>query len=129
MEVNHKIMKSRLDGSNKEILISNLHDLTSIAVDRDSNRVFFAHTKQIDSVNLNGQNRRRLIDYVEVESLAVHKNYLYFVSREEHLIERIRLNGDDRRNVLARVTPTDLVAVQFPTVDVSENFNMPAILG
>ena len=124
MEVNHKIMKSRLDGSKKEIVLSNLRDLTSIAVDRDSDRIFFAHARQIDSVDLNGRMRRRLIDHVEVESLAVHKNFLYFVSKEAHVIERIRLNGDDRKNVLARVTPTDIVAVQFPNVDVSGNFRI-----
>lgn len=44
---------------------------------------------------------------------------LYFVSRDQHVIERVRLNGDDRRIVLARITPTDLVAVQFPSSEVN----------
>ncbi|KAK6630230.1 hypothetical protein RUM43_015023 [Polyplax serrata] len=117
----HKIYRSRLDGSEKVLIANELKDLTAIAVDRVSNLLFFAHSYQIDMCNMEGQRRKTLLNQVEVESLAIQKSMLYLVPKDVHVIEQIKIVNEllkvnkHRRNVLSRVMPTDIVAVQTPT--------------
>lgn len=62
---------------------------------------------------------------MEVESLAIQKSMLYLVPKDVHVIEQIKIVNEllkvnkHRRNVLSRVMPTDIVAVQTPTHKVS----------
>lgn len=53
----HAIFRARIDGSEHEILAHKLDAPTAIAVDQQNDLVFFAYSKQIDVMNLDGGNR------------------------------------------------------------------------
>ena len=71
--------------------------------------------------------RKTLLNQVEVESLAIQKSMLYLVTKDNHVIEQIKIANEllklnkHRRNVLTRVMPTDMVAVQMPTLKVNSH--------
>mgnify|MGYP002224312015 CR=1 FL=1 len=54
---------------------------------------------------------------VQVTSLAIHGEYLYWVDRDRQQIERVsKTDGSRHSSVLTRLAHlVDLVAVQFPT--------------
>ncbi|KAL0269033.1 UNVERIFIED_CONTAM: hypothetical protein PYX00_010774 [Menopon gallinae] len=120
----HKIYRSRLDGSKKMILVTNLRELSAIAVNKSSNVLYFAHSNLIEVCDLEGQSRKVLVNNIEVESLAVQRNMLYLVTKGTHVIEQVKVNSQlmklsdhHRKKVLARVDPTDLISVQMPTIE------------
>lgn len=51
------IFGSRLDGADRVTLASKLDGVAAIAVDPQLNLIFFAHGKQIDVMDLNGENK------------------------------------------------------------------------
>lgn len=51
------VYRARMDGADRQQLVSNLDGVSAMAVDPQLDLVFFAHGKCIEVIDLNGQNR------------------------------------------------------------------------
>lgn len=51
------IIRAKVDGSDRVVLVSKLEGVTAIAVDSIYNFVYFAHAKKIEYMDLDGKNR------------------------------------------------------------------------
>lgn len=50
-------MRSRVDGAERVILAFKLEGVTALAVDQQTDMVFYAHGKRIDCMDINGKNK------------------------------------------------------------------------
>lgn len=51
------IFRSRVDGSEKIVLAFKLDGITAIAIDQQTDMIFYAHSKKIDCMDINGKNK------------------------------------------------------------------------
>lgn len=51
------IYRARLDGADRQLLVSNLDGVSAMSIDPQLELVFFAHGKCIEVIDLNGLNR------------------------------------------------------------------------
>lgn len=49
------IIRAKLDGSQRRELVSKLEGITALALDPQLNRLFYAHGKRIDMVDIEGR--------------------------------------------------------------------------
>ncbi|XP_046394159.1 low-density lipoprotein receptor-related protein 6 [Ischnura elegans] len=122
-----KIIRAQMDGrqERKVIVSDNLETITSLAVDREDDLLFWAQPKKIETSALNGKQRKFLVDtnVQLVGSIGVVGNYLYYLDRDQQLIERVnKYTGLERQKLKERVPHlTDLLAVHFPNTRYLDN--------
>ncbi|XP_069679259.1 low-density lipoprotein receptor-related protein 6 [Periplaneta americana] len=114
-----RILRARMDGKSRIVIASEIENLSALAVDRVADLLFWAQPNQIESSDLNGKGRKILVSkhLVQVTSLAVHGDYLYWVDKDQQQIERVnKTNGNNRTTMLLRLAHlVDIVAVTFPS--------------
>ncbi|XP_052903013.1 low-density lipoprotein receptor-related protein 6 [Anopheles moucheti] len=117
------ITRAKLDGSQRVELITKLEGIQALALDPQLNRLFYAHGKRIDTMDINGQDVRTLVaEHISmVSSIAALDGFIYWLD-ERPVMERISVQGDNRR-VEIHKTPhmTDIVAVWTPDERVLRN--------
>jgi len=117
-----QIESSSLDGSSRQTLLSGgFLSLSSLAVDSQSRRVFWADSRRhrIESVAYDGSARRSVVDerLQEPGAVAVVGPHVYWVDEAAKTVERAdKETGRERLIVKTRLTqPTDIVAVIHDT--------------
>uniref|UniRef100_A0A0A1WEM1 Low-density lipoprotein receptor-related protein 6 n=1 Tax=Zeugodacus cucurbitae TaxID=28588 RepID=A0A0A1WEM1_ZEUCU len=110
------IIRSRIDGAERVVLAFKLEGVTALAVDQQTDMVYYAHGKRIDSMDINGKNKKILVSthISQVISLAALQGFVYWLD-DKTGVERINVNGDGRRAEIQRLPQiTDIVAVWTP---------------
>lgn len=51
------IIRARVDGAERVVLAFKLEGVTALAVDQQTDMIYYAHGKRIDSMDINGQNK------------------------------------------------------------------------
>ncbi|XP_042878926.1 low-density lipoprotein receptor-related protein 6-like [Penaeus japonicus] len=112
------IEQAHLDGLQRRKVISeDLGYPSALAVDIRENLLFWADSKKkyIETSNLYGEDRKILVDrdLDQPVGLAVHGDYLYWVDKDLHLVERVnKYTGQQREKVQGRMSHlSDIVAV------------------
>uniref|UniRef100_A0A8C9P8W0 Low-density lipoprotein receptor-related protein 5 n=1 Tax=Spermophilus dauricus TaxID=99837 RepID=A0A8C9P8W0_SPEDA len=104
-----KIERTALDGTEREVLFTTgLIRPVALVVDNTLGRLFWvdADLKRIESCDLSGANRLTLEDanIVQPVGLAVLGRHLYWIDRQQQMIERVeKTTGDKRTRVQGRV--------------------------
>ncbi|XP_058118481.1 low-density lipoprotein receptor-related protein 6 [Anopheles ziemanni] len=110
------ITRAKLDGSQRVELIVKLEGIQALALDPQLNRLFYAHGKRIDTMDINGQDVRTLVaEHISmVSSIAALDGFIYWLD-ERPVMERISVDGDNRRvEIHKNPHMTDIVAVWTP---------------
>ncbi|XP_052873130.1 low-density lipoprotein receptor-related protein 6 [Anopheles cruzii] len=110
------ITRAKLDGSQRVELITKLEGIQALALDPQLNRLFYAHGKRIDTMDINGQDVRTLVaEHISmVSSIAALDGFIYWLD-ERPVMERISVVGDNRRvEIHKNPHMTDIVAVWTP---------------
>uniref|UniRef100_A0A182YL08 EGF-like domain-containing protein n=1 Tax=Anopheles stephensi TaxID=30069 RepID=A0A182YL08_ANOST len=110
------ITRAKLDGSQRVELITKLEGIQALALDPQLNRLFYAHGKRIDTMDINGQDVRTLVaEHISmVSSIAALEGFIYWLD-ERPVMERISVLGDNRRvEIHKNPHMTDIVAVWTP---------------
>ncbi|XP_055856668.1 low-density lipoprotein receptor-related protein 6 [Episyrphus balteatus] len=110
------IMRSRVDGAERVILAFKLEGVTALAVDQQTDMVFYAHGKRIDSMDINGKNKKILVSthISQVISIAALQGFVYWLD-DKTGVERVTITGEGRRPEIQRLSQiTDIVAVWTP---------------
>ncbi|KDR08547.1 Low-density lipoprotein receptor-related protein 6 [Zootermopsis nevadensis] len=120
-----RILRAGMDGKSRVIVVTHLENLVALAVDRMADLLFWAQPNQIESSDLDGKGRKVLVntDLVQVSSLAVHGDYLYWVDKDQSQIERAnKTDGSNRGTILTRLAHlVYIVAVHFPSEKMYSN--------
>lgn len=109
----------------KTIIETNLEDVSAIVVDSEIDVLYWADTahKSIESSNLDGDDRRMIFESTTLHpiSLAVFGNYLYWIERDQKVIERInKLSATGRQTVYNRIPHLiDMISVAKMDTNVS----------
>ncbi|XP_051886578.1 low-density lipoprotein receptor-related protein 6 isoform X2 [Pristis pectinata] len=114
-----RIERARLDGTEREILFfSGLSKPVTLAIDNKLGKLFWADSdlRRIESSDLSGANRVVLEDanILQPVGLTVFGNHLYWIDRQQQMIERIeKINGNSRTKIQARIAQlSDIHAVK-----------------
>lgn len=105
-----KIERASLDGTEREVLFTTgLIRPVALVVDNALGKLFWvdADLKRIESCDLSGANRLTLEDanIVQPVGLTVLGRHLYWIDRQQQMIERVeKTTGDKRTRVQGRVT-------------------------
>ncbi|XP_043921911.1 low-density lipoprotein receptor-related protein 5 [Protopterus annectens] len=129
-ERSSKIERAALDGTEREVLFTTgLIRPVALEVDNKLGKLFWvdADLKRIESSDLSGANRVTLEDsnIVQPMGLTVLGDHLYWIDRQQQMIERIeKTNGYKRTRIQGRIAhPTDIRAVE--DVDMQEFSSHP----
>ncbi|KAK2832496.1 hypothetical protein Q7C36_015958 [Tachysurus vachellii] len=113
-----KIERAALDGTEREVLFfSGLSKPAALAIDNELGRLFWADMdlRRIESSDLSGANRIVIEDsnILQPVGLTVFGNHLYWIDRQQQMIERIdKTTREGRTKIQARITAlTDIHAV------------------
>ncbi|XP_023056757.1 low-density lipoprotein receptor-related protein 5-like [Piliocolobus tephrosceles] len=104
-----KIERAALDGTEREVLFTTgLIRPVALVVDNTLGKLFWvdADLKRIESCDLSGANRLTLEDanIVQPLGLTVLGKHLYWIDRQQQMIERVeKTTGDKRTRVQGRV--------------------------
>lgn len=110
-------MFSLVSGEQTQLVNSSLIDVTALAVDLDTNQVFWADrgSKKLERISVQDMQRRDLITegIVEPVGLAVQGSWVYWADRDQASIVRVdKITGTSRQTILSRVARLSaLVAV------------------
>ncbi|XP_037825188.1 low-density lipoprotein receptor-related protein 6 [Lucilia sericata] len=110
------IIRSRVDGAERVVLAFKLEGVTALAVDQQIDMIYYAHGKRIDSMDINGKNKKILVSthISQVISIAALQGFVYWLD-DKTGVERITINGEGRRAEMQRMPQiTDIVAVWTP---------------
>ncbi|XP_062917915.1 low-density lipoprotein receptor-related protein 5-like isoform X1 [Mobula hypostoma] len=125
-----KIERAALDGTEREVLFSTgLIRPVGLAIDNKLGKLFWvdADLKRIESSDLSGANRLTLQDsnILQPMGLAILGNHIYWIDRQQQMIERIeKINGDQRTRIQGRIVHlTGIHAVE--ELDVEEFSSHP----
>lgn len=107
--VHAKIERSWMDGSSRQVLVK--EDIgwpNGIALDVDEQTLYWcdAKTDRIESINVDGTNRKVIMDKILPHpfGLTVLGNYLYWTDWQEHTVERAeKISGKDRRVLIGHL--------------------------
>ncbi|KAM9468136.1 low-density lipoprotein receptor-related protein 6 [Clarias gariepinus] len=113
-----KIERAALDGTEREVLFfSGLSKPGALAIDNELGKLFWAdmELRRIESSDLSGANRIVIEDsnILQPVGLTVFGNHLYWIDRQQQMIERIdKTTREGRTKIQARITAlTDIHAV------------------
>ncbi|TUA36655.1 Low-density lipoprotein receptor-related protein 6 [Bagarius yarrelli] len=119
-----KIERAALDGTEREVLFfSGLSKPAALAVDNELGKLFWADMdlRRIESSDLSGGNRIVIEDsnILQPVGLTVFGNHLYWIDRQQQMIERIdKTTREGRTKIQARITAlTDIHAVHELQMD------------
>ncbi|XP_053506614.1 low-density lipoprotein receptor-related protein 6 isoform X3 [Ictalurus furcatus] len=119
-----KIERAALDGTEREVLFfSGLSKPVALAIDNELGKLFWADMdlRRIESSDLSGANRIVIEDsnILQPVGLTVFGNHLYWIDRQQQMIERIdKTTRAGRTKIQARITAlTDIHAVHELHVD------------
>ncbi|KFQ08656.1 Low-density lipoprotein receptor-related protein 6, partial [Haliaeetus albicilla] len=114
-----KIERAALDGTEREVLFfSGLSKPVALAIDSQLGKLFWADSdlRRIESSDLSGANRIVLEDsnILQPVGLTVFENWLYWIDRQQQMIEKIDMTGrEGRTKVQARIAQlSDIHAVK-----------------
>ncbi|XP_020857184.1 low-density lipoprotein receptor-related protein 6 isoform X1 [Phascolarctos cinereus] len=114
-----KIERAALDGTEREVLFfSGLSKPIALALDSRLGKLFWADSdlRRIESSDLSGANRIVLEDsnILQPVGLTVFENWLYWIDRQQQMIEKIDMTGrEGRTKVQARIAQlSDIHAVK-----------------
>ncbi|XP_054255926.1 low-density lipoprotein receptor-related protein 6 isoform X5 [Indicator indicator] len=114
-----KIERAALDGTEREVLFfSGLSKPIALALDSQLGKLFWADSdlRRIESSDLSGANRIVLEDsnILQPVGLTVFENWLYWIDRQQQMIEKIDMTGrEGRTKVQARIAQlSDIHAVK-----------------
>ncbi|KAM9292675.1 low-density lipoprotein receptor-related protein 6 isoform 5-T5 [Morus bassanus] len=114
-----KIERAALDGTEREVLFfSGLSKPIALAIDSQLGKLFWADSdlRRIESSDLSGANRIVLEDsnILQPVGLTVFENWLYWIDRQQQMIEKIDMTGrEGRTKVQARIAQlSDIHAVK-----------------
>uniref|UniRef100_A0A1A9WIS8 EGF-like domain-containing protein n=1 Tax=Glossina brevipalpis TaxID=37001 RepID=A0A1A9WIS8_9MUSC len=110
------IVRARVDGAERVVLAFKLEGVTALAVDQQSDMIYYAHGKRIDSMDINGKNKKILVSshISQVMSIAALQGFVYWLD-DKTGVERITMNGESRKPEMQRMPQiTDIVAVWTP---------------
>ncbi|XP_047359021.1 low-density lipoprotein receptor-related protein 6 [Vespa velutina] len=118
-----KLLQSKMDGKQRVIIASDLEQPTSLTVDTVANIVYWAHGKQIEFSDFNGNNKRILVSTGQgvATHLSVLYDYLYWFDREMQVLERVNKKTGIRKKVLMNRALTDLITVRTPEDHIMES--------
>lgn len=118
-----KLLQSKMDGKQRVIIASDLEQPTSLTVDTVANIVYWAHGKQIEFSDFNGNNKRILVSTGQgvATHLSVLYDYLYWFDREMQALERVNKKTGIGKKVLMNRALTDLITVRTPEDHVMES--------
>ena len=127
MVTSPRIESARMDGSERsELFIKQLVHPWCLTIDKQTNKLYWAdaHLNRIEMSDLTGGNRRVLVDgrMADVRGLAVNGRYLYWLDRQQRLVERCnKKTGAKRLWVRGQADRlSDLIAVKH-SLDVSDH--------
>ena len=108
----------------KTIIETNLEEVSALTVDMESNLLYWAESGQkIECSSLEGDNRHVIFEAMVLHpiSIAVYDNYLYWIEREQKVIERInKLSETGKQTVYNRIPHlTDIISVEKMDTNVS----------
>uniref|UniRef100_A0A671SX24 Low-density lipoprotein receptor-related protein 6-like n=1 Tax=Sinocyclocheilus anshuiensis TaxID=1608454 RepID=A0A671SX24_9TELE len=113
-----KIERAALDGTEREVLFfSNLGKPVALAVDNELGKLFWVDMdlRRIESSDLSGANRIVIEDsnILQPVGLTVFGNFLYWIDRQQQMIERIdKITREGRTKIQARIASlSDIHAV------------------
>ncbi|XP_073694518.1 low-density lipoprotein receptor-related protein 6 [Garra rufa] len=113
-----KIERAALDGTEREVLFfSNLGKPVALAVDNELGKLFWVDVdlRRIESSDLSGANRIVIEDsnILQPVGLTVFGNFLYWIDRQQQMIERIdKVTREGRTKIQARIASlSDIHAV------------------
>ena len=100
----------------KTIIDTDLDEVSALTVDMESDQLFWAEGgHKIECSSLEGDNRRTVFEASVLHpiSIAVYDNYVYWIEREQKVIERIdRLSVTEKQTVYNRIPHlTDIISV------------------
>uniref|UniRef100_A0A8C2BBN6 Low density lipoprotein receptor-related protein 6 n=1 Tax=Cyprinus carpio TaxID=7962 RepID=A0A8C2BBN6_CYPCA len=114
-----KIERAALDGTEREVLFfSNLGKPAALAVDSELGKLFWVDMdlRRIESSDLSGANRIVIEDsnILQPVGLTVFGNFLYWIDRQQQMIERIdKVTREGRTKIQARIASlSDIHAVR-----------------
>jgi len=109
----------------KTVIEGNLEDVSAIAVDNQNDMLYWSDTghKNIETSHLDGDNRRLIFSAAVLHpiSLAVFGNYLYWIERDQKVIERInKMSGNGKQTVYNKLPHLcDIISVVKMDTNVS----------
>ncbi|XP_037945125.1 low-density lipoprotein receptor-related protein 6 [Teleopsis dalmanni] len=112
------IIRARVDGAERVVLAFKLEGVTALAIDQQSDMIFYAHGKRIDYMDINGKNKKILVSahISQVISIAALQGYVYWLD-DKTGVERVAINGNERRPEMQRLPQiTDIVSVWTPEI-------------
>ncbi|KAH8340133.1 hypothetical protein KR067_010390 [Drosophila pandora] len=136
------IIRARVDGNERMELAYKLEGVTALALDQQSDMIYYAHGKRIDVIDINGKNkyvfglsfvkstniscpffRKTLVSMhiSQVINIAALGGFVYWLD-DKTGVERITVNGGSRSAELQRLPQiTDIRAVWTPDPRVLRN--------
>ncbi|XP_014229515.1 low-density lipoprotein receptor-related protein 6 [Trichogramma pretiosum] len=113
-----RVFRASMNGNDRIVIASDLENPSSLTVDTNANLVYWAHGRQIEFSDLDGSNRRILLNNLPGPALhlSVLFNYLYWFERDGQTIERIdKTTGSGRKIVMNNRALTDMISVKMPS--------------
>ncbi len=101
----------------KTVIEGNLDEISAIVVDNEIDMLYWADSahKIIECSNLEGENRHLIFSASALHpiSLAVFGNYLYWIERDQKVIERInKMSGTGKQTVYNKISHLcDIISV------------------
>ncbi|XP_039480591.1 low-density lipoprotein receptor-related protein 6 [Drosophila santomea] len=117
------IIRARVDGNERVELAYKLEGVTALALDQQSDMIYYAHGKRIDAIDINGKNKKTLVSMhiSQVINIAALGGFVYWLD-DKTGVERITVNGERRSAELQRLPQiTDIRAVWTPDPKVLRN--------
>ncbi|XP_060653408.1 LOW QUALITY PROTEIN: low-density lipoprotein receptor-related protein 6 [Drosophila nasuta] len=121
---NHQaIIRARVDGNERMVLAFKLEGVTTLALDQQSDMIYYAHGKRIDAMDINGKNVKTLVSMhiSQVINIAALGGFVYWLD-DKTGVERVTVTGERRSAELQRLPQiTDIRAVWTPDAKLLRN--------
>lgn len=117
------IIRARVDGNERMELAYKLEGVTTLALDQQSDMIYYAHGKRIDAMDINGKNVKTLVSMhiSQVINIAALGGFVYWLD-DKTGVERVTVTGERRSAELQRLPQiTDVRAVWTPDAKLLRN--------